>query len=102
MVNTENSLGASAVAELYVQVERFDKKSVADYTHGSFYDALVHLRHPNLRVHQIREGSDKGKLTLERKVDGNWELDQRITPVDCYNLQRDGESLATAVKRIFH
>jgi len=101
VVYSDNIFAVNAVAELYMQVERIDD-SVSGYTQLGFYQALVNLRHPNLRVHQIREGSDKGKLTLERKIDDKWELDTRINPVDCYNLIADGESIPDAINRIFN
>ena len=39
-----------------------------------------------------------GKLTVKKPDTG--EIDERIEPVDCYNLIEPGESLANAVRRL--
>jgi len=100
--NVENALAMNAVAQLYEQLKKFDKKSISGYTQSGFYEALSNLTHPSLKIVQVKKGTDLGKLTLERKIDDKWESDKRITPVDCYNLQKEGEDIAETVRRIYN
>lgn len=49
------------------------------------------------------DGPNHGKLTVAKKdLEGRMIPDPDITPVDCYNLVRPGEDIATAVARIIH
>ena len=95
----QDTLAVYAVAELYKQVEKIDPGSVSEYTPIEFYEALSN-KHPKFRIYRIEKGPNEGKLTLEIKIDDKWKLDERIHPVDCYNLQGDGKSIADAVRII--
>jgi len=52
----------------------------------------------------VCDGKDRGKLTVcKPKQPGSvkYEPDPNITPVDCYNLLSEGESMASAVERVY-
>ena len=54
-----------------------------------------------VRFLTINEGPDRGKLTVGKTIDGKLVPDPNITPVNCYNLIRQGETLPQAVNRVF-
>jgi len=86
----ENGLLARAIEELKPQWE----KNYGPYP-GEFY-----LGKPGLTFMILREGEDKGKLTVAKSLEGRLGPDPNITPVDCYNLMQPGEDIATAVARV--
>ena len=99
MAFNENVFAAEAAKKLLVQLQS-DDSSYSRFSASSFYEALLCNSIRDLRVHQILSGKDKGKLTLERRVQGGgWEIYPGITPVDCYN--RPIKDLSTAVQSYY-
>lgn len=107
MVNaTDDAIYFSAMQKLYEKaIKKFPKE--LDYlTFEKFYDVARYSinsfgKNIQLKVTQIKEGKNEGKLTLERLTKEGWVPVVGIAPVDCYNLIKPGESLAEAVNRLY-
>ena len=78
--------------------------------YGPLMTGRFDLGHPYITFMVVSECPDSGKLTvaardlegrLIKNSEGRDVPDPKITPVDCYNLIRHGEDLATAVARVF-
>lgn len=89
----ENAFLATAIDNLKPQWEKH---------YGPFNGRRFYLG-SGIDFMAIRDGPDAGKLTIAQKtLDHKVAPDPKITPVDCYNLMRPGEDLATAVARVYH
>jgi len=104
-IAVEDAISYKATSKLLEQLQ--EKKETygvkyAGHTPDKFYSNLIKGRITDLRLHVIGDGEDKGKLTLEYRSDDQvtWEIDLLLEPVDCYNLVKEGEDLAKAVRRL--
>jgi len=90
--NIEGIVMIDAAEFLLKQAKEIYNNGFHNYNPESFYNSLIKDQIPETRQHITKEG----KLTLIRK----WVIDERIIPVDCYNLMEDGEDIAKAVNRL--
>ena len=86
----EDAFLAAAIEQLKVQYEAVYGRYPSRFYLGN-----------GIRFMTINEGQDSGKLTIGQTIDGKIVPDPSIKPVDCYNLIRQGEGLAEAVRRVF-
>jgi len=88
----ENLFLSTAIEDLWPQMRRHQ-----EYRHH-FYGGKL----PYLGDGVTYMVLDDGRLTVA-KADGSGSCvpDPNIVPVDCYNRIREGEDMATAVRRVF-
>jgi len=90
--NIDDIVTINAAEYLLKQAKEIYNNGFHEYNPESFYNALIKDEIPETKTYITKEG----KLTLKRK----WVIDERIIPVDCYNLMEDGEDIAKAVNRL--
>ena len=89
--HVENAFLATAIDNLKLQWEK----------HYGQFPGLFYLGN-GVKFMVIGEGEDKGKLTVaQRTIDDKFIPDPDIILIDCYNLIKPGEDLATAVARVY-
>ena len=97
----QDFLTTAAMNGLYRQA--VSDQRFAGMSENDFYRTLVLdvKDQADVRLKQIRQGADTGKLTLEERTeDGTWVSMGSITPVDCYNLLPHGKTIAD-IERLF-
>lgn len=105
--NSDDGIKYDAIKNLYEQAVQKFPHEFSGILSQQFYEEVVYGCNrigskSNFRVKQIEEGPNKGKLTLEQRAnEWEWKTAEGITPADCYNLIKPGESLAEAVNRLY-